>query len=197
MWWFQLWMGGSLKPGRTSISNFNFNNKFVLQRLILNYFTQTKIRKMLMIERVILTKFWGVHVDELLNFKRHIDELMKKLPMLILANYLHRSLLEPHLSYCYMVQYLSFPYQITHTHTHTSNKRLQILWSNLDAPSDPLFLGYKPLNWKEYNIFHNDCAMYRVVFTFNKRLCELIQYFILLTHIIRENKNTKIWRERF
>lgn len=72
---------------------------------------------MLMIERVILTKFWGVHVDELLNFKRHIDELMKKLPMLILANYLHRSLLEPHLSYCYMVQYLSFPYQITHIHT--------------------------------------------------------------------------------
>lgn len=50
---------GCLKPGRTSISNFNFNNQFVLQRLILNYFTQTKIRKMLMIERVILTKFWG------------------------------------------------------------------------------------------------------------------------------------------
>lgn len=50
----------------------------------------------------------------LMNFKRHI-ELMKKLPMLVLANYLHRSLLEPHLSYCYMVQYLSFPYQITHT----------------------------------------------------------------------------------
>lgn len=142
---------------------------------------------MLMIERVILTKFWGVHVDELLNFKRHIDELMKKLPMLILANYLHRSLLEPHLSYCYMVQYLSFPYQITHT--HTSNKRLQILWSNLDAPSGPLFLGYKPLNLKEYNIFHNDCAMYRVVFTFNKRLCELIQYFILLTHNTRKQKH--------
>lgn len=49
-----------LEPGKTSISNFNFKDKFVLQRLlILHYFTPTEIRKMLMIERVKFTKFWG------------------------------------------------------------------------------------------------------------------------------------------
>lgn len=98
-----------------------------------------------------------------------------------------------------MVQYLSFKYQITHT--QNSNNRLQISWSKLDAPSDPLFHGYKLLNLKEYNIFHSACVIYKVVFTFNKRLCELIPlYYPSHTYNTRktttttfEGKDFKLW----
>lgn len=139
------------------------------------------------IKRVKTTKFLGVFIDDHLNFKHHIEYLVKKLskyvglffklrhllPQAILLT-LYKTLFEPHLNYCNIIWCNT---------SHTYLKKLEILqkkvicaisWSDFNAPTRSIFLGYGILRLNEYNIFHNACTMYQVVSGLNSSLCELV-----------------------
>lgn len=71
-----------------------------------------------------------------------------------------------------MVQYLFYsPKKI-----RNSTKKIirAISWSDFNAPTRSIFFRYGLLRLTEYNIFHNACTMYQVVFGLNNRLCELV-----------------------
>lgn len=135
------------------------------------------------------TKFLGVFIDDHLNFKHHIEYLVKKLskyvglffklrhllPQAILLT-LYKTLFEPHLNYCNIIWCNTY---------HTYLKKLEIpqkkvicaiSWSDFNAPTRSIFLGYGILRLNEYNIFHNACTMYQVVFGLNSSLCELFPH---------------------
>ncbi|KAJ0003119.1 hypothetical protein NQD34_018159 [Periophthalmus magnuspinnatus] len=83
------------------------------------------------IQQVDSTKFLGVYIDKSLNFKKHIDELVKKLSKIVGLLFkirhvlpsealltLYRSLFETHLNYCNVIWCNTYP-------TYTA--KLQIL----------------------------------------------------------------------
>lgn len=74
------------------------------------------------VERVESIKFLGIYIDEFLNFKKHIDELTKKLSKYVglffkLRHFLpvealltlYRSLFESHLNYCNVIWSNTYP----------------------------------------------------------------------------------------
>lgn len=139
------------------------------------------------IQRVDAIKFLGIHIDQFINFKEHINELIKKLSKLVGLFFkvrhvlpsdvllsLYRTLFEPHLNYCNFIWNNTYP---------TYTEKLMILQkkairaisrSTYNAHTNALFHGYGLLKLPECNFYHNACIMYKVVNRLNTRLCELI-----------------------
>ena len=154
------------------------------------------------IERVNSTKFLGIHIDELINFKCHINVLLKKLskyvglffklrhflPLSALLT-LYRSLFEPHINYCNIVWCNTFPSHLTKLQSLQKKIVRAISWSDFTAPSGPLFYKYGLMRLSDINIYHNACVLYQVVNRSNLRLCELIPISLPLHTYDTRNKN--------
>uniref|UniRef100_A0A3B1IHU1 Reverse transcriptase domain-containing protein n=1 Tax=Astyanax mexicanus TaxID=7994 RepID=A0A3B1IHU1_ASTMX len=143
------------------------------------------------ITRVSSTRFLGIHMDEFLNFRSHIDELTKKLSKYVglflkLRQFLpgealltlYRTLFEPHLNYCNIIWSNTFSCHLRKLHILQKKIIRIISWASSDAPSDPLFCQLGLLKITELNIFHNACVMYSVVNKLNDRLCYLIPIYL-------------------
>lgn len=136
------------------------------------------------------TRFLGVHIDEFLSFRGHIDELTHKLSKYVglffkLQHFLptealitlYRSLFEPHLNYCNIIWNNTFPSYLGKLMILQKKILRALSWSKFDAPTDPLFHCFGLLKIPELNLFHNACTMYNVVHMLNLRLCDLIPIF--------------------
>lgn len=143
------------------------------------------------IKRVDSTKFLGVHIDQYLNFAKHINELGKKLSKIVgllfkVRNFLplqalltlYRSLFEPHLNYCNVIWNNTYPTYTTKLLTLQKKALRAISWAAYNSPSDPLFHRYKLLKLPEINVLQNACVMYKVTYGLNIRLTELIPLFL-------------------
>ena len=120
--------------------------------------------------RVKNTKFLGVHIDEYLNFKYHIEQLTKKLSkysglFFKLRDYLplsallilYRSLFEPHLFYCNIIWCNTFPSYL-HKLQSLQNKVIRtIFWAHFREHTGPLFEGPGILKLADLNVFLNLC----------------------------------------
>uniref|UniRef100_A0A3P9KPY0 Reverse transcriptase domain-containing protein n=1 Tax=Oryzias latipes TaxID=8090 RepID=A0A3P9KPY0_ORYLA len=147
------------------------------------------------LQQVDSIKFLGIHIDQFINFKKHIDELVKKLSKLVGLFYkirhilpsdalltLYRSLFEPHLNYCNIIWNNTYS-TYTAKLLITQKKAIRaITWSTPNSPTDPLFHRYSLLKLPELNTYHNACTMYSVVNKLNSRLCDLIPLFLPSYH---------------
>ena len=133
------------------------------------------------------TKFLGVFIDEHLNFKCHIDQLMLRLSKYVGLFYkirhylpqatllvLYRTLVEPHLDYCNVIWCNTYPTHLTKPEILQKKIIRAISWSKPDAESRPLFHRFGLLKVPEYNKYLNACLIYQVVHRLNTRLCELV-----------------------
>jgi hypothetical protein len=139
------------------------------------------------IKRLKNTKFLGVHIDEYLNFKYHIEQLTKKLSMysglffklrdnlpLSALLTLYRSLFEPHLFYCNIIWCNTFPSYL-HKLQSLQNKVIRtIFWAHFREHTGPLFEGPGILKLADPNVFLNLCIVYQVVNQSNACLCKLV-----------------------
>lgn len=145
------------------------------------------------IVRVISTKFLGVHVDEYLNFKCHIDDLTKKLSKYAglffkLRNFLpfsalltlYKSLFEPHINFCNIIWCNTFPSHLKKFEILQKTVIRVLSWSSGNASTGPFFRKYGLLRLAECNVFHNACTMYQVVHGLNCQLCHLVPVCLLL-----------------
>lgn len=58
--------------------------------------------------------------------------------------------------------------------TDSSKESSALSWSPFNASTAPLFRAHGLLRLTEYNIYHNACMMYQVVYGLNNRLCDLV-----------------------
>lgn len=139
------------------------------------------------IERVENIKFLGIYLDESLNFKQHIEFLIKELSKYVGLFYklrydlpfdalltLYRSLFESHLNYCNIIWCNTYPSHLEKLQILQKKVIRVISWANYDAPSGPLFYRNKLLKLAECNSFQNACIMYNVVHKLHPTLCHLI-----------------------
>ena len=139
------------------------------------------------IERVKSTKFLGVILDEFINFKFHIEHLLKKLSKYVglfskLRHFLpfsalltlYKTLFEPHLNYCNVIWCNTFPTHLLKLKSLQKKIIRIITWSDFDAHTAPLFHRYGLLRLDELNTYHNACLIFQVVNSMNTRLCNLI-----------------------
>lgn len=139
------------------------------------------------ISKVESIKFLGIYIDQFVNFKKHIDELYKKLSkvvglfyrirnMLPLDALLHiyRSLFEPHLNYCNYVWSHTFQTHVTKLNTLQKKAIRAITRSPYNSSTSPLFHRCGLLKLPDICYYHDACIMYDVVNKRNEKMCELI-----------------------
>ena len=120
-------------------------------------------------------KFLGIHIDQFINFKKHINELVKKLskivglffkvrhvlPLDVLLS-LYRTLFEPHLTYCNIIWHNTYP-TYTEKLLILQKKAIRaISWSTRNSHTNALFHRHGLLKLPECNFYHNACTMYNV-----------------------------------
>ena len=139
------------------------------------------------INRVYTTKFLGVHIDALLDFKVHIQHLVAKLSKYIGLFYkirhflptptlltLYKTLFEPHLNYCTIIWGNTNPSFLIKLERLQKKIIRAISWSRFGAPSRPIFQRFGLLRLPELITYHNACTMFEVVHNLNSRLSELV-----------------------
>ena len=137
--------------------------------------------------RVHTTKFLGVHIDEFVNFKYHIDHLTKKLSKYVGLFYklrhslplsalhtMYKTLFEPHLTYCNVIWSNTFPGYLRKLESLQKKVIRAMSWAAVNTPTRPLFHCYGLLRLTELNPFHNASNMFEVVKGLNPRLTGLL-----------------------
>ena len=174
----------SLNISKTNYIVFRSNKKPNINHISLNIHSQV-------ITRVSCTKNLGIIIDELLNFKNHIEVLTKKLskytalffklrhflPLSALLT-LYKTLFEPHLHDCNIIWCNTFPTHIQKLEIIQKKAIRAISWSEFNSPTKTLFHRYKLLRLAEYNYFQNACIMYQTVNKLNHKLSDLIPIFL-------------------
>lgn len=142
------------------------------------------------LNRVYNTKFLGVHIDDCLNYKSHIEYLINKLSKYVGLFYklrhflplsalliLYRTLFEPHLNYCNVIWCNTFTTHLTKLISLQKKVIRALSRSEFNSPSNPLFRRFSVLRLSELNIYHNACLMFQVINKLNPRLCGLVPIF--------------------
>ena len=133
------------------------------------------------------TKFLGVHIDDSVNFKCHIDHLVNKLSKYIGLFYkirhflplsalltLYKTLFEPHLNYCNVIWCNTFTSHLTKLVSLQKKVIRALSWSEINSPTHPLFHRFQLLRLAELNVYHNACLMFQIVNRLNPRLSSLV-----------------------
>lgn len=155
------------------------------------------------INRVQSTKFLGIHIDEHLNFRYHIDQLTSRLSkysglFFRLRDYLplsallilYRSLFEPHLLYCNIIWCNTFPSYLLRLQLLQKKVIRTIFWAHFRDHTGPLFESAGLLNLTDLNVLLNVCTVYQVVNQSNACLCELVP---ICNPQHRHNTRNKHW----
>ena len=137
--------------------------------------------------RVSSTRFLGVHIDEFVNFKYHIDHLTKKLSKYVGLSYklrhslplsalltMYKTLFELHLNYCNVIWSNTFPSYLLKLESLQKKVIRAMSWAAVNTPTHPLFRCHGLLRLTEFNLFHNACLMFEVINGLNPRLTGLL-----------------------
>lgn len=117
-------------------------------------------------------KFLGIHIDQFINFKEHINELVKKLSKIVglffkvrhvlpldMLFSLYRTLFEPHLTYCNIIWNNTYPTYIEQLLILQKKAIRAISWSTRNSHTNALFHRHGLLKLPECNFYHNACTM--------------------------------------
>ena len=139
------------------------------------------------VQKVAATKFLGILIDEHINFKLHIEHLVKKLSKYVGLFYklrhslptsalltMYKSLFEPHLNYCNIIWCNTCPTHLIKLKSLQKKVIRALSWSPINTPTRPIFHRYGLLRLEQLNDFHNACLVYQVVNAINPRLSLLV-----------------------
>lgn len=148
--------------------NINKTNYIVFlskQNQLVNKYVCLKINEQI-IERVNTIKFLGVFIDECLQFKCHIDQLITKLSKYVGLFFkvrhflpqsalviLYKTLFESHLNYCNVIWCNTFTCYLKKIQSLQKKIIRVMTWSEPNTPSRLLFHRLGLLRLTEYNSF--------------------------------------------